>query len=699
MYPLGFLEGGETEPVPVQISLYDITISSELLSRLTLLPDGTLQTMSNDSVINYASQWATKKFANLGASYEARITIDEGVNFTSGYPVNEWVSLAQPIFWELYTSFGITISTECTLEIRPTGGSVVASSKVTFIAGLIVPTISITNKTIVGDDFARIEFHTDGSLHIATEAGTTPIEGEWSDKTVTNLGNFYEVRMTKSQGPDPTNGTLNTWLPLTSNVIWDLIDDNTYIESFVGTVSIRQTGTTLVLDSAQITLTSGTVVARPEASNVTIIGELEVGQTVNGNYTYSHPLSIPEGASTYQWYRASDDTGTDKVAISGATSLIYTPDPADEGQYLQFEVTPKTVTGTVGLAAASSYVGPIAATVIPLPATMLSVTQFASQPRMTSYTEDDGEFVAIDPLEGQPINGIHSAGWSPDGQYFALGCETDMGLPILALYKRSGVGIELTSIPAELEDLGTPSRASGLMWSPNSRYLAVGLAGSHGTDSILVFDYQSGTPVKVALPSLPTVSAIRDIAWTRDSRYLIASSSSSAAYLFVYDFAGGSPVRVTVPAPAPADTVSKVFTTPDSLYLICNQSSNTFVWQFTESTLTPVTSGNLFNFFNLSSWPGYHWNPAGDILLRTDGKAFTWANNEATELTTVWAGGSLLSESMILVWSSDGQFIARAISTGVIAIYAWNDGTPLVVPYSGGTLGQTSALVWRPIEE
>lgn len=85
--------------------------------------------------------------------------------------------------------------------------------------------------------------------------------------------------------------------------------------------------------------------APPEADEVSINGTLEVGQTLTGTYEYWDDDEDAEGVSTFKWYRANDDVGTNKTAIPGATAITYTVTAADAGKYLSFEVTPVAAAG------------------------------------------------------------------------------------------------------------------------------------------------------------------------------------------------------------------------------------------------------------------------------------------------------------------------------------------------------------------
>lgn len=92
-------------------------------------------------------------------------------------------------------------------------------------------------------------------------------------------------------------------------------------------------------------LTAGVEVA-PTASNVTYSPAPSQGLTHTGTYTFSDGNNDPEGATTFQWYRADDDSGSNAVAIAGATNTTYLGAAADATKYLGFGVTPKALTGT-----------------------------------------------------------------------------------------------------------------------------------------------------------------------------------------------------------------------------------------------------------------------------------------------------------------------------------------------------------------
>lgn len=100
----------------------------------------------------------------------------------------------------------------------------------------------------------------------------------------------------------------------------------------------------------------------PVASTVSITGCTAVAEVLNATYTYSDDESDPEGVSTYQWYTATDASGTGSSPILGATASSYTIQATDLNQFISVAVTPVATVGTSpGVAAFSTYEGPVLA--------------------------------------------------------------------------------------------------------------------------------------------------------------------------------------------------------------------------------------------------------------------------------------------------------------------------------------------------
>lgn len=101
----------------------------------------------------------------------------------------------------------------------------------------------------------------------------------------------------------------------------------------------------------------GVTLTAPVAQNVTIGGTLQAGNTATASYTYYSANGAAESGTTFQWYSATDASGTGKTAITGANAKTYNIQTADMGKYLMVTVTPGAATGpTPGTAGNSSYV-------------------------------------------------------------------------------------------------------------------------------------------------------------------------------------------------------------------------------------------------------------------------------------------------------------------------------------------------------
>ncbi|MHB8278765.1 MAG: Ig-like domain-containing protein [Candidatus Humimicrobiaceae bacterium] len=137
-----------------------------------------------------------------------------------------------------------------------------------------------------------------------------------------------------------------------------------------GTVTVSATANdgSAIFGTFLITVTApAPPAAAPTASDVTIMGTAQAGQTLTGSYTYSDINSDPEGTSTFKWL-ASDSADGIYVDISGAISDTFMLTSYQAGKFIKFEVTPAASAGT--LLAGSAVQS--AATTVELPAVKYS---------------------------------------------------------------------------------------------------------------------------------------------------------------------------------------------------------------------------------------------------------------------------------------------------------------------------------------
>lgn len=131
----------------------------------------------------------------------------------------------------------------------------------------------------------------------------------------------------------------------------------------------------------------------PSATNVTISGNYTIGSALTGNYTFSDADSNPDNASVLVWKRADDASGTNIATIASATAQNYTTVAADLNKFIQFCVTPGSLTGaSPGLQKCSAWGGPVGANQAPT-ASSVTITGNAIQGQTLTgnYTYNDAE--------------------------------------------------------------------------------------------------------------------------------------------------------------------------------------------------------------------------------------------------------------------------------------------------------------------
>jgi hypothetical protein len=89
------------------------------------------------------------------------------------------------------------------------------------------------------------------------------------------------------------------------------------------------------------------------------------GKTLTAYYGYQSPDGVAEGASTFQWVRADDANGTNKVNIAGQVGATYTLAVADVGKYVSREITVVDANAVAGDVYTAPYVGVIDAKYYP----------------------------------------------------------------------------------------------------------------------------------------------------------------------------------------------------------------------------------------------------------------------------------------------------------------------------------------------
>lgn len=106
--------------------------------------------------------------------------------------------------------------------------------------------------------------------------------------------------------------------------------------------------------------------AGPEIFTLTVTGEAVASKSLSVNYGYRDDAGIPEGESTFEWLRSTDESGTDwEVVRSGITDMSKIIDEdyifgySDIGKCIKIRITPKNTNGVSGQSVESQVFGPV----------------------------------------------------------------------------------------------------------------------------------------------------------------------------------------------------------------------------------------------------------------------------------------------------------------------------------------------------
>lgn len=152
--------------------------------------------------------------------------------------------------------------------------------------------------------------------------------------------------------------------------------------------------------------------------------------------------------------------------------------------------------------------------------------------------------------------------WRRDGRYLAASSHFT---PYVAVYDfDSGTPVKLPD-PTVLPT----GPGMGIVWSPDGRYLAV---GHQNSPYITIYDFSSGTLVKISDPTTLPTGLTRSVAWSPDGRYLCVCHNNSP-YITIYDWISGAPVKIPDPATLPPSTTWYAIWSPDGRYLAISHNN------------------------------------------------------------------------------------------------------------------------------
>ncbi len=214
------------------------------------------------------------------------------------------------------------------------------------VVAAVIPTLISTSPADGAVDVAK-----DGNLSFVLSESVTKGTGNITLTPVTGTATVIDVT---------SNEVAVSGTNVTVNPASDLLEGQFYTVTFDATAFVDTDGNNSAGLTSQTTWNFTTKEAQvaPVASAVSINRSTVVNAPLEGSYSYSDGNDDPESGSTYKWYRADDASGTNKTAISGATSEDYVAQAADNNKFVSFEVTPNDG-NQAGTAVESNFFGPV----------------------------------------------------------------------------------------------------------------------------------------------------------------------------------------------------------------------------------------------------------------------------------------------------------------------------------------------------
>ncbi|WP_419876009.1 Ig-like domain-containing protein [Candidatus Pristimantibacillus sp. PTI5] len=285
-------------------------------------------------------------------------------------------------------------------------------------------------------------------------AGSTVITVHASDKHGKAMIDSFQFQVTKIG--DTTGDGLVT--PADALYIYKVVNTKTPLSvEEKNRLDINRDG---VVTSADATMLVNTYVGKTTAAQTFIIAisdindapvasnnegiedSLSDGSTVTGTYIYLDAEGDPEGSSQYQWYIGSQQEGSDKTKILGATGSEYTVTAADANRYLFFEVTPIAANGNQqGIPTIAAVSSLIPDTTAPTGTVTINESAAATNAENVMLTTTSSDGAGISGTEMRFSNdGVIWSSWETAAASRSWTLQSGDGLKTVFMQLRDGAG-------------------------------------------------------------------------------------------------------------------------------------------------------------------------------------------------------------------------------------------------------------------
>ncbi len=274
-----------------------------------------------------------------------------------------------------------------------------------------------------------------------------------------------------------------------------------------------------------------------------------------------------------------------------------------------------------------------------------------------------------------PSDGVDQIVFSPDGRYIAS--------RMFSLPGDATTYIWNVNTRQCVKFLGSEGSPKSLAFSPDGKYLAVGIAKTFNQVTqndvcIVFFDVETGEKINKLRRTVPAnynISPVEDIAFSPDGKYLAAGTGHGEGVIEVWSIGSGTLVKALTGVKGHIRNLSY---SPDGKYIaVSNYSSSIHVWDIGTGRLykTFTTDEGSINFLTYS--------PDGQYIALAFNKEIgkTGEHQGTIEIWDVTKGKrikNITSESpnhliRTLAYSPDGKYIASGGYEGVVRL--WDSAT------------------------